>query len=207
MRYCQVLMLALGCAILIGCVNTDGVRSRKLHQTQTPFQAATKDNAIQLLVAVVERPAGDPVLNEEIWKLADEQMKDLEKKSLLIDNGFRTGIFGTIPPPSLRDLLQSPRSCQHPHRLRLLASTSTQIQVGSVQPLCSFQLKANNDSAEVKLDQAECLLELTVNPLDAGQTEFQFTPIVRHGKPGLDRLPIRDPGDTIRWNIASPPTG
>jgi hypothetical protein len=201
MRYCQLLMLALGCAILIGCVSTNSVRNRVVHQTQSPPQAPSKDDAVQLLVAVIERPAGDPVLNEEIWKLADEQMKDLEKKSLLLDNGFRTGMFGTLPPPSLRDLIQSPRSCQHPHRLRLLASTPTQIQVGSVQPLCTFQLKSNTDTALVKLDQAECLLEVTANPLASGQTELQFTPIVRHGKPGLDRLPIRDPGDTLRWNM------
>lgn len=202
MRYFQAILLGLCSSFLVGCVNPDPVRNTANRPNELHRQASFVDNAVHLLVATIEQPGGDKVINEDVWKLADEQLKDLDKKTDLADNGFRIGVIGLSPPPSLRELIESPRSCASPRRLRVLEGTPTEIKIGPVQPVCSFHLEGPADQPEFNLDKAECLLNIEAHRLESGAIELQLTPMVRHGKPGLDRQPVLDPGGILRWNTA-----
>ena len=202
MRLIQAILLGLCLIGSIGCLNTDPIRYSFGHKSESP-QKAVDDGSITILVAVIERPVGDTILNEDVWKLADEQIRDLDKKSLLMENGFRVGLIEQTPPQSLRDLIQSPRSCSDPRKIRLMPEVATQIKVGNLREACSFQIENGSGCQEFTLSQAIGMFEIEARHCpEEGKVELGFIPIVRHGKPGLDRKPITEPGGIMRWNTS-----
>src|SRR5262249_14814824 len=141
----------------------------------------------------------DYALNQEIWQLADEQSLDLEHKVLLHQNGFRMGQFGNCPPSSLRDLLQSDRSCLNPKDIYMRAGNPTIVLLGPTQSHCSCQLVRDGDSMPVEMDQAQCQLQVVPTLTKDGKTRLQFTPWIKHGQAAMTPRPIQDPGGTLRW--------
>src|SRR5262245_58702255 len=93
--------------LLTGCTTPQpdqhGSLLGRLRSAQTSAQA----NRIVMEAALIERPVGDPFINQELWDRIDEQVIPLEHKSLIADNGFRVGIISGMPPPGLLTLLTS----------------------------------------------------------------------------------------------------
>src|SRR5260370_27198128 len=111
-----------GCVLFVGlffggCVlesPTTGLWNR-IH----PFQGPTGADVIQLDVAVLEAPVADPILNQDLWKLADELELTPETQTLLEKNGLRIGQIGGIAPNELQALLTSERTCVFSRRIQL----------------------------------------------------------------------------------------
>src|SRR6266852_143518 len=97
-----------GCVLFVGlffggCIlesPTTGLWSR-----HHPFQGPCGSDVIQVDVAVLETPVADPILNQELWRLADEQGIAPEAQTVLDENGFRVGQIGGIAPKELQSLL------------------------------------------------------------------------------------------------------
>src|SRR5207247_4496708 len=82
---------------------------------RTPFASpAANSQVVQLDVAILERPLGDPFLDKELWQHTDEMIVDLDRKAAVEDNGYRVGQIIGMTPGKLQDLLKSPRSCINP---------------------------------------------------------------------------------------------
>jgi hypothetical protein len=191
MRHRQALLPGLLAVLLCGCVSQDAGKASwldRFHQMQGP----TGPNVVQMDVALVECPFGDSYLDRDLWPQIDEQVVALEQKNLLQDNGFRVGQIGGITPPGLQALLLSPRSCPDPRRIVLRAGQSFDLLLGPVLPLCRFRMQQDGETAELRLEQAQCLLTVVPALTGDGRTTLHFTPQVRHGESRLQPRPAAD---------------
>ena len=200
MRPRLAVLLALAAAAPAGCFTAPPDRSVSRFEAQVPFTGLAGDDVVQLDVYLVERPAGDRCISREAWELADEQALG-ECKPLLEENGLRVGVLGGTPPDGLRALLRSERSCANPRRLRLHAGKPAWIVLGPTTPELSFRLRQDGRTADVDLEQAQCVLQATTRIADDGRLVLQCTPAVRHGLPLATPRPVQDPSGTLRWDV------
>jgi hypothetical protein len=206
MRHWQAVLLALLAGPLAGCHSVSGDRPAD-GPGLAPLQGPTGDDVVQLYVALIERPARDPVVNGKLWEMVDEESVRLERavdpvhQALLADNGFRIGQVAGSPPAELYAMLNSARSCANPRRISLHAGKTNDFALGPVWSHCQFQLQRNGRTTTVELDQARCQLEVVPTLGGDGRILLHFTPVIKHGRPGLATKPIRDPSGTRYWEM------
>lgn len=202
MRQGTALFLGVWAALTAGCVTAQPVRAPAAWvQRLRPFQAAPRPDLVIMEVVLLERPVGDPYINQELWGLADEQVVPLECKALLEDNGLRVGQLGGIPPARLQTLLTSEKSCANPRRLQLRAGSERTLSMGPVITRCTFDLRQEGDPETVELHQAECDLTVVPTPLEDGRVRLHFTPQIRHGTSALVFKPAPDQAGGIEWAL------
>jgi hypothetical protein len=182
MRLWGTLWLGLLVGLLGGCISEQPLRSTSWLERLRGNSGPTGPDVVQMEVDLIERPINDPYLNHGLWKLADEQNIDLERKAVLQDNGFQIGqISGLIPPPLLA-LLRSERSCANPRLVLFHAGDPRNVVLGPTLPSCSFRLILNSQEEEVQLDQALCALVVTATLVEDGRIRLSFVPQVKHGQ-------------------------
>jgi len=178
-----------GCVLFVGlffggCVlesPTSGLWNR-LH----PFQGLTGSDVIQLDVAVLEGPVADPVLNQQLWNLADELELAPETQTLLEKNGIRVGLIGGIAPKELQALLTSQRSCVFSRRIQLRSGSTRALALGPAVDHCQFTLYESGGERPVDLEMGRyglavvptLVTEAAGGPL-GGRTQLQFTPEIQ----------------------------
>jgi hypothetical protein len=162
---------------------------------------AAGGDVVQVDVAVIERPAGDPYLNDGLWVLADEQAVGLDRKPALEDNGFRVGQVGGLPPADLQALLRSERSCADPRRHQVPCGGIVPVALGTVRDRCRFRLHRDGREIPVELSGAQCVLEVVPTLGEDGRTSLRFTPVVKHGEPRIQPRPVKDPSGEHRWDV------
>ena len=92
----------MGCSLFPTGDAVSKAESRRL--SLPPIRAA--QNAIQLEVLFVERPADDPLLGPMLWREIDQiGAIPAETRELLQQNGFRVGHVGSSLPPTVQTLL------------------------------------------------------------------------------------------------------
>lgn len=153
-----------------------------------PFQGPIGADVIQLDVAVLEAPVADPILNQDLWKLADELGLSPETQTLLTQNGFRVGQIGGIAPRELLDLLTSERSCVFSRRIQLRSGSSRSLVLGPTVDQCQFVLHENGEERPMNLAKGRYLLSVVPTvPSDsaggplAARTQLRFTPEIHAG--------------------------
>lgn len=192
MRRGQGLLLGLMAGMLLGCVSGEPVRSVSWLDRLRASRGPLAQDVVQMDVALIERPIGDPYLDRDLWTFADEQAIGLEHKALLEDNGFRIAQVGGIPPTGFQDLLTSERSCINPMRFQLHAGGSKPVSLGPPLPTCRFELRQDGRKTPTVLDRAECLLVVAPTLTSDGRTRLHFTPTIRHGENLLIPRPAAD---------------
>lgn len=185
MRHEQALVLGLLTGLLIGCANDRPVRSVSWLDRWRPFHGPAAADVIEVRVALVERPPDDPVINQELWALADEQIIPLEQKAALEENGFRVGQIGGNTPAGLLTLLTSGRSNVNPRCLYVHAGHPVPVALGPIAPACSFEMEQNGEVANVSMQKAQCAFSLVSSLTNDGRTRLQFTPEVHYGQKAL----------------------
>jgi hypothetical protein len=156
------------------------------------------EERVQVYLAIVERPLGDPTLNRELWEVSDEQIL-LDQKSLLQANGFRVGLIGGQPPASLQAMLQSPHDCTTLRQVNGAAGEAVPINLGATQPHCPCTLAQGGQLQKVDLENAQAVLEVVVTPADDGKVRLHCTPRIQHGQAALRPLAAKDPAGPMRW--------
>jgi hypothetical protein len=153
-----------------------------------PFQGPTGADVIQLDVAVLEAPVADPILNQDLWKLADELELAPETQALLEKNGLRIGQIGGIAPKELQALLTSERSCVFSRRIQLRSGSPRSLVLGPALDQCHFVLHENVGDRPVNLGKGRYLLSVvpTLTSDTAGgpigaRTQLRFTPEIQLG--------------------------
>jgi hypothetical protein len=185
MRHGQALVLGLLIGLLAGCANDRPAGSSSWLDRWRPFRGPAAADVIEVRVALVERPPGDPFINQELWSLADEQIVPLEQKLALEENGFRVGQIGGNTPAGLLTLLTSGRSNVNPRGFFVHANQPITVVLGPRMPLCSFQIQHERESAEVSVDKAQCIFSLVPSLTSDGRTRLMLTPQVHHGEKKL----------------------
>src|SRR6185295_5323250 len=124
-----------------GCLTEQSPhRTAFLEQIRMPRTALGPDGVLVDCV-LIEKPLGDPFLNDDLWRGIDNLAAGLEKKSLLDDNGFRVGQIIGLTPSELHKLLESERFQAGKRRQMLPAGTSMTVALSPDVPQCSFRLK------------------------------------------------------------------
>src|SRR5262249_56216657 len=113
------------------------------------FQGRTGSDVVYVQSYLVERSPGDRYLNDELWRVADEQVVPMEQKAVLVDNGFRVGQIGGILPATLQDLLNSKTSCPNPRGRQLHAGNPVTLVIGPRTAASRFRLFLGNDPQPV----------------------------------------------------------
>ena len=187
MRRRWALVLGLLTGSLVGCLTGESARPITWLARLHPCQGPTGADVVRLDVALLECPVGDRYINEELWKVADEQVIDLERKAVLEDNGFRVGLVGGLLPEGLQDLLKSGRSCASMRRNQLHADHPTSVVLGPPVAECRFGIHQDRRVVPVVLREAECTLQIVPSLARDGSTRLHVTPQIHHGdtKPSL----------------------
>jgi hypothetical protein len=201
------LILAAALGLAAGCVGTpspppDGPVG------PPPHAGPTGDDVVRLSVAVVERPLGDRCLDDELWKLADEQQVtppegpdvELKWKRLLTENGLRVGVLGGLLPDRLHRLVDGARSGSAPRQAHFHAGQPWPVALGPAWPRCCFTARLPDGDRDIDLEQAQGELRLTAT-LRGPEVSLLCTPAVRHGAPSLAPRPVQGPDGTLRWDM------
>jgi hypothetical protein len=188
----RALIWVLLAGLLVGCASGAPERSTSWLGRFRSFQLPAGPDVIQMEVVLLERPIGDPYINQEVWQLADEQIVPLERKALLGENGLRVGQLGGQMPVGLLSLLTSERSCVNPRRHYIHAGKPRLFALGPACALCQFQTQLEGETMPFTLDQAQCNLSVVPVLGDKGQVRLQFTPQIDYGETRFAAQPAED---------------
>jgi hypothetical protein len=192
MRRWGLLVLGLGVGLIAGCITGKPLTSTSwLRPAPSPARVDGPD-VVQMVTAVIEAPAGDAYVNEELWTQTDDQVLSLEQKALLADNGFRIGQVGGVLPAGLQALLTSPRSCRDPRQIQQHAGKPTRLSLGPVLPECRCQVCQGEQKVPVALEQAQCGLVVVPALAADGRIRLRFTPEIQHGHATMAPQPDQD---------------
>ena len=196
----------IGCGILLfsfpGCEifrDRPGL-FRTANYKLPPLQAAP--DAIQLEIVYAERPVGDRLLGEALWKDVDqilnlepEAQRDLER------NGFRIGVAGSHPPEALQTLLELKSDFSdvpesdlaaakklRGNRVFVRPGTPTEIQVSPIYPACDLTLYRSHKSETGEAKQypnARCLYRVSAHRVQEGWARLEFVPEIQYGNAAM----------------------
>ena len=195
---CFGLALICGSLGLTGCQFFNSTASTS---ASSPCAAAreTQANAVELYMAFVERPLGDPFLNKNgpepescLWNCTDAHVVDFERQIQLEENGYRVGQIVGIVPSRLMTLLRSERACVNPRYRLVPCGEPTLLHLGPVLPRSSFQVKMGGQSEQVTLEQAQFALEIVAKLTNDGRTELKITPTAEHRRTAFAVEPSPD---------------
>ena len=131
---------------------------------------------------LLERPAGDPFLNRDLWTAALPAGAP-ERRTLLVENGLRAGtLAGNVPTP-FRTLIESESDTVKSHRSTFNNRKETVIPTaGPIDP-CRFSVLADlaGKPAPVELKQANCGILVRPQPTPDGRVRLWCEPQIQHG--------------------------
>jgi hypothetical protein len=178
--------------LLAGCATSQPLRPATWLDRVRSGQTPLGPDCVLLEVYLIERPVGDPAINQEVWASADEQIVPLERKGQLEENGFRVGHVMGMTPDRLHALLANDRWCVS-RWARILAAGQSRVQdVGRLVPEFHYRVEENGQLVEVALEQAQAHLIIAPSLTRDGRTTLQFTPQVQYGETLPDIQPAPD---------------
>jgi hypothetical protein len=180
--------------LLAGCAGTESVPSTSFLNPASRASIPGID-IVQIDVALLELPVGDPFINRDLWNNTDEQIVDLEHKAGVDDNGFRIGQIIGMTPGHLQALLTSKRSCINPRRRLLPSGRETNQMLGPTLASVSYQIKQNGQTTLETLEQAQFALEVVPTATANGRVCLTFTPKAQYGESLPDLKPAPDGSD------------
>ena len=169
--------------------------------TAEPAVAVTADRpraapkTIPLELVFVRHEEHDPVLRDELWNLADEQVFDEPLRRRLQTNGLRAGVVTAQLPPHLADRFLPPSLASgetlpaalpdNPalvrHMLRLLPGRSSDVMAATGLAEMVL-LEHDGDSLRGKTyHDASTLFALRAWPAADGRVRLNLSPTVKHG--------------------------
>ncbi len=152
------ILVLLGLLPAGGCTAfPEPARTTSWLRRQHILPAEVENQLVQLELPLLERPLGDPFINQELWQYTDEMILDLDRKAAIEDNGFRVGKIVGMTPGKLHELLRSERSCSNPQR-RIFPSGHNVLQyLSPVWPHSEYTVQLGKQvrrKASIKLDFA-----------------------------------------------------
>jgi len=192
---CLRTCLSLFCIWLaVGCSLFDPPAVTQTTAKKIP-QLRPAPGSIQLDAVYVERPIGDSLLGDELWRYVDQVAAvDAEARGPLRKNGFRVGLVGANPPLALQKMLglksdfASEPEAEQAKRLTgrrffLVSGTDTEIQVSPTYPSCAIRVDRAGQSVPMQFEQAVCKFRIRAERMQDGWARLEFVPQVYHGTP------------------------
>jgi hypothetical protein len=161
-------------------------------------------DAFEMKVALIERRLGDPYLDKEVWTIADEQVVEMEQKTVLEDNGFRVGQVVGMTPAGLQSLLTSDRAYVNGRCYFLGQGKSATLALAAPTPHCCFQVIQHSEPAEVRLDDAGFTLVVEPHCAADGRIRLHCTPQAELGGAKVRDFRIAADGSGLEMETTRP---
>lgn len=199
---CVCLCAVSGCAIF----GKDQSVAKAANENMLP-QLKAPMGAIQLEVMFVERPVNDPLLGRSLWSEMD-LMAGIPADRLmeLYENGFRIGLAGTEPPPTLAALLDAGRIEDYDEvtgfwtnrRVALRRGAKTDVFCSNDPRPWSIDLSTNGTKEQAEFDKALGVLHIDLEDIRDGWVKLHIQPEVHHGEEAARREATEN-----SWSLSS----
>jgi hypothetical protein len=177
--------LTAGCLALVGCALSQSLKQKPEPTVLGGSGRLIAPRRCQLDVVILTRPQGDPILDDLVWRVADEQILDTELRHALQANGLRLGrVMGDLPA-ELESLLDTPppdgpskMMIQHPEGL------SEQVDPAQAPPRPELALLISRPDGKVvgeSYRDARALVRLTGTYDDEDGVALRIVPEIHHG--------------------------
>ena len=194
-------VVALAVSTLIGCSlfpTDDAVSTVESRRPMLPPIRAAQ-NAIQLEVLFVERPADDPLLGPMLWREIDQIAAiPAETRELLQQNGFRVGHVGSSLPPTVQTLLglvgagESDNANSKPlvgNRKILPPGIDTEVQTSEERESCQLKIVQGDQVKLHEYQSARSLFRMKSARLQDGWVRIDFQPEIHYGENRVRHTP------------------
>lgn len=150
-------------------------------------------DAVQLQIVFIERPVGDTLSADLVWKEVDTVgALPMQTRAKLLDHGFRVGQAGASPPPALQTLLGMTDEITNldegdelgfrGRRLGIRNGQETEIQTSEIWPERTMEFRTERGDETIEFTQARCVLRLKPVRQANGWVRIDLTPEVHHGE-------------------------
>jgi hypothetical protein len=144
-------------------------------------------DGIRLEVWYVDRPAGDPLTGDALWREID-QINSIapDVRFRLNEAGIRYGVTGSNLPETLSALLNDHEasaiqrtSRQH---LPLLSGATGELEVASLPRQCRIRIPVRTSRETWEYSGVRCVFQVTAQRTQAGWVRMEFVPEIHHGE-------------------------
>jgi hypothetical protein len=161
--------------------------------------------SIQLEAMYVERPAGEPLLGDELWRHVDQLASiDAQTRRRIRENGFRVGVVGANPPVALQkmlglksDFVSEPEAENAKQlvgrRFFPISGGEIDIQVSRPYRECTLDLADGGAGGPRRFENAVCKYRVRAVRVQDGWVGLEFVPQICHGDDHL-RHAVGDAG-------------
>lgn len=131
---------------------------------------------------LLERPAGDEVLDRELWASGLANLPP-QTAALVQENGLRVVVLSGALPPAFQKLLESEPDTVNPHGLTFAGRKEAVIPTAEPRDPCEFQVLTDlaGQRTAVTFNQARSGLLVRPEALDDGRVKVWCEPQVQHG--------------------------
>jgi len=199
---CGCLTALLVTIALQGCNLTDKESTGAIAERPflTPIQ--TTQDAVDLEVFFVERPIGDLLLGETLWKDLDQiNTVAPDCRERLRQTGLRYGVSGSHPSTAVMALLKQ-RADDAPGRrtlrqqYRVPGGVTHAFRCGELEEDATIKLVNGGTVEERKFEQGHCVLRCRIERIQNGWARVDILPEIHHGESQMRRV-ARDDGWTM----------
>jgi len=181
-----------------GCLTPSSPTQKSVAWLKSVAGGEEDPDLIQIDAALLQRPVGDPFLNQEIWGAADQMVVSVDRRDALEANGFRTGQIVGITPAKLQELLRSERWCLNPRRRMVQSGNTVQQVVSEELPEVSYELKLGKQTETIDLQKVRFLFDVTASLTKDGKTRLKFLPKAENGEA---QLPFEANPEQSAWTL------
>jgi hypothetical protein len=142
---------------------------------------------------LIERPLGDPFLDNELWT-ATLPVGTPETRALLEENGIRMGILSGILPTQFQKLLENKADVVDPHLMTFNNRIEAVIPTAGPLEDCQFDLLKDlaGKPEAVSLKRASCGLLTRPQGMEEGRVKMWCEPQIQHGDSEIRFRPSAD---------------
>lgn len=170
MRRARVVWVGLLAFALAGCVHDRPVRSSNFFDRLR--SGPSGPDAVFIEYALIERPAGAPAVNRDVWANVDETILPSDTRALLAENGLRVGVVGGLLPSELEAMIANPKSSLGHRQRRLYVNNPAALTVNGPVQSAEYQVRPSLEGTPttVKFEQAKFTLTFTPSHAAEGIT-------------------------------------
>lgn len=149
--------------------------------------------ALRLEYFILERPAGDPLLGDQLWnELVEIGLFDQEVRDALNTHGMRVGVTSSSPPQALQKLIgevkEIPDETMPDRALRkrgqmlvLPSGGSSEAQTSDVVEKCELQIAIDGELKSKTFESARGVVRVEATTKQDGWATFEFLPEIHYG--------------------------
>ncbi len=181
----QVLLLGLAMTAVVGCSlnrSSSALRQDIMRIGRGQSGQIIEPKRCLVTVAILSRPINDTVINDALWRSADEQVVEPSTRRALEDNGLRVGLLTGKLPNEVDEIVIAPP----PHKLEpaqyfIPEGVAGFVSLGPPVPHASLFLNRNGQATGKQYQDASGRLRVTTHNESVTKVTLRIVPEILHG--------------------------